>query len=89
MKKHLILFGALAVLGLFASCQKETAVVPGQEAQTQNVININTMDLKGDADLEPLMALGESVLVGDKKKASKLEIIVPPPSPLRLEGEKT
>ncbi len=76
MKKHLILFGALAVLGLFASCQKETAVVPGQEAQTQNVININTMDLKGDADLEPLMALGESVLVGDKKKASKLEIIV-------------
>ncbi|MCQ2174517.1 MAG: hypothetical protein MJY61_05220 [Bacteroidales bacterium] len=77
MKKNLLLIGALAFAGLFASCQKENVVTPSEPASEQKVITIDVQN-GGKAEIEPLLALGESIVIAgdDVKKDSELEILV-------------
>lgn len=79
MKKNLFVIAAIAVTGLFASCQKENTVAPEQAAVEQNIVAFDINGVKGDTDLEPLYAL-EEVLADSKgidwneieKKAAKI-----------------
>ncbi len=80
MKKSLIFASVLAFAGLFASCQKENVVTPSEPAVEQNVITINTNGFKGEADIEPLEALADAVVIGEwsnvKLKKSVRQIII-------------
>ncbi len=78
MKKSLIFVSALAFVGLFASCQKENVVAPEQTAE-QKVITIDPNGFKGDADIEPLIALSQAlnqeVVPTDEKQSRVREIL--------------
>ncbi len=67
MKKSIILICALAVAGLFASCQKENVVTPEQNAE-QDVVTVDLQGIKGETDLEPLVALSQVLQNGDSAK---------------------
>ena len=70
MKKSLIFVSVLAFAGLFASCQKENVVAPEQTSE-QKVITINPNGFKGDADIEPLIALNQALNLPDIKDDKK------------------
>ncbi|MCQ2174660.1 MAG: hypothetical protein MJY61_05950, partial [Bacteroidales bacterium] len=78
MKKSLILLCALATLGLFASCQKES--VSSGEVQSSEELNVISVDTWSDkADLEPLLVFAEELVginQGDDKKETALIIKV-------------
>ncbi len=75
MKKSLIIISALAFAGLFASCQKENVAAPEQTSE-QKVITINPNGFKGDADIEPLIALGQALNESADKEDKKEENLV-------------
>ncbi|MCQ2173741.1 MAG: hypothetical protein MJY61_01245 [Bacteroidales bacterium] len=59
--KKMFLLGALATLGLLASCQKEGA--SSGEFQPNEELNVITIDTQSDkTELEPLLALSEEIL---------------------------
>ncbi len=59
--KKMFLLGALAALGLFASCQKNES--SPEQVQTAENLNVITIDTESDkAELEPLLALSEEIL---------------------------
>ncbi len=78
MKKSLILLCALATMGLFASCQKES--VSSGEVQPSEELNVISVDTWSDkADLEPLLVFAEEIVginQGDDKKETALIIKV-------------
>ncbi|MCQ2174516.1 MAG: hypothetical protein MJY61_05215 [Bacteroidales bacterium] len=78
MKKSLIFVSVLAFVGLFASCQKENVSAPEQTAE-QKVITIDPNGFKGDADIEPLIALSQAlnqeVVPTDEKQSRVREIL--------------
>ena len=67
MKKNLLLIGALAFVGLFASCQKENVATESVTPEQPAVVTVDLDGLKSETDLEPLAALGEAVLQSEAK----------------------
>lgn len=73
MKKNLLVISALAIMGLFASCQKENVATPEQNAVEQNFVTVDLTPSNGKAELEAYEALAQSLADGKSDKWSSAE----------------